>query len=643
MTRNKDFCWDECLQKMITSLFHRGPDDEGTWIDRKYGIALGHRRLSILDLSSAGHQPMHSKSGRYVIVFNGEIYNHKQIREELEELSGCQWAGHSDTEVILSSVEEWGLEGALKRFIGMFAIALWDRKEHVLTIVRDRLGEKPLYYGWIGNTFLFASELKAFRAYPHWQRVINRDALNLFMRYNYVPAPYSIYKGIYKLLPGTIAKVRISDKNVVPVSYWSAKEVAEFGIAHPFVGNETEAIEQLDGLLRSAIARQMIADVPVGAFLSGGIDSSTVVALMQVQSNKPVKTFTIGFNESGYNEAEYAKRVARHLGTEHTELYISPKEAMAVIPKLPTLYDEPFSDSSQIPIFLISQMARQHVAVILTGDGGDELFGGYNRYFLWPKIWNIIKIIPRTLRSLFSKVITTVSPHRIDYITEVFLSVIHNGLKAGRTGDKLHKLAEIINKDSTESLSLYKEILSTWKSPSLVVLDSQEPSTIVTDKSQWADLDDFILQMMYLDTITYLSDDILVKVDRAAMGVSLETRVPFLDHNVFEFAWKLPLSLKIRGGQGKWILKQVLYKYVPKELIERPKMGFGVPIDCWLRGPLRSWSESLLDESRLRREGFFNPEPIRKKWAEHLSCQRNWQNHIWNVLMFQSWLDFNNA
>lgn len=637
LTFNNKSNWDENLRLMTSSIVHRGPDDEGHWIDKDAGVALGHRRLSILDLSPAGHQPMRSKSGRYVIVFNGEIYNHHQIRKELEDVSARQWVGHSDTEVILESVEEWGLEEAVKRFTGMFAIAMWDRKERTLSLVRDRLGEKPLYYGWVGNTFLFASELKALRAYPHWQGEINRDALTLFLRHNYIPAPYSIYKGFYKLLPGTIAKIGVNDKEISPEAYWTIKEVAEIGVRQPFAGSEVETIKHLDSLLRDAISKQMVADVPLGAFLSGGVDSSTVVALMQAMSNRPVRTFTIGFNESGYNEAEDAKKVARHLGTEHTEIYISPQEAMDVIPILPTLYDEPFADSSQIPTFLVSQMARRHVTVSLSGDAGDELFGGYNRYFQGRQIWNKVRNIPRPFRGLAARMITSVSPRRIDWVAKAFSSVMPGELKAGRAGDKLHKLAEVIEKEYPEAL--YKELVSHWKSPSSVVLDSHEPSTVITDKSQWADLDDFTLRMMYLDTMTYLPDDILVKVDRAAMGVSLESRVPFLDHNVVEFAWKLPLSLKVRNGQGKWILRQVLYKYVPAELIERPKMGFGVPIDAWLRGPLRDWAEDLLNENRLRQEGFFSAAPIREKWEEHLSGKRNWQYHLWDVLMFQAWLD----
>lgn len=422
-----------------------------------------------------------------------------------------------------------------------------------------------------------------------------------------------------------------------PQAYWSLRDAVSDGQTAVFTGSDTKMVNALETVLRESIRQQMVADVPLGVFLSGGVDSSTVVALMQAQSTQPIKTFTIGFNESGYNEAEDAKKVARHLGTEHTELYVSSQEAMAVIPKLPTLYNEPFSDSSQIPTFLVSQMARRHVTVSLSGDGGDELFGGYNRYLQGHQIWNKIRIIPRPLRCLAAKMIASVSPQRFDRIANAFSSMMPNELRAGRAGDKLHKLAEIIDKESSEIF--YKSLISHWKSPSSIVLDSHEPLTVITDNSQWPDLDDFILQMMYLDSITYLPDDILVKVDRAAMGVSLETRVPFLDHNVVEFAWKLPLSLKIRNGHGKWILRQVLYKYVPKELIERPKVGFGVPIDVWLRGPLRDWAEELLSESRLRQEGYFNPLPIRQKWDEHLSGNRNWQHHLWDVLMFQAWLE----
>lgn len=627
--------------RMGNSIAHRGPDDSGVWVDADVCIALAHRRLSILDLSPAGHQPMVSISGRFVIVFNGEIYNHLELRQELGNI---EWRGHSDTETLLAGVEAWGIESTLKKMVGMFAIALWDREERILILARDRMGEKPLYYGWQGNAFLFGSELKALKAHPAFRGEIDRDALTLLLRHNYIPAPYSIYKGVHKLPQGTFLQIPFGGgmnaaRDVNPEAFWCLREVINVGQAAPFAGSETEAIDALERRLKSSIGLQMVADVPLGAFLSGGIDSSTVVALMQAQSTRPVKTFTIGFNESGYNEAEDAKKVARHLGTQHTELYISPQEALDVIPRLPSLYDEPFSDSSQIPTFLVSQMARRHVTVSLSGDGGDELFGGYNRYFQGRQIWNKIRGIPRPFRGLVAKIITSVSPQRLDRIAEAFSSVMPAELKAGRAGDKLHKLAEIIDKESPEAL--YKELVSHWESPSSVVLDSHEPPTAITDNTQWADLDDFALRMMYLDSMTYMPDDILVKVDRAAMGVSLETRVPFLDHNVVEFAWKLPVSLKVRNGEGKWLLRQVLYKYVPKELIERPKMGFGIPIDAWLRGPLRDWADSLLDEKRLREDGFFNPEPIKEKWAEHLSGSRNWQYLLWDVLMFQSWLEHN--
>jgi asparagine synthase (glutamine-hydrolysing) len=630
---------------MANALLHRGPDDCGIWVDSEVGIALGHRRLSIVDLSPQGHQPMLSACGRFVIAFNGEIYNHEIIRRELDTLHACpSWRGHSDTEVMLAAIAHWGVVEAIKRSIGMFALALWDRKERVLHLIRDRLGEKPLYYGWMGDVFLFGSELKALRAHPAWGGEINRDALAALMRHNYIPAPYSIYKGIFKLLPGTILSLSFDgaakNRFCTPMPYWSVEEVAESGVANPFSGTEEDAIEHLDGLLRQSVRQQMVADVPLGAFLSGGVDSSAVVALMQAQSDRPVKTFTIGFHEAGYNEAEHAKAVAQHLGTEHTELYVTPEQAMAVIPRLPTLYDEPFADSSQIPTFLVSQLARQHVTVSLSGDGGDELFGGYNRYFWGRDIWKRIGWMPSEMRVLIGKMLKGVSPQRWDDIFARLGPLLPSKLRQRIPGDKLHKLAEILGARQPEEM--YQGLVSHWKDPDALVIDGHEPPTVLTDRSQWADLEDFSHRMMYLDTMTYLPDDILAKVDRASMGVSLESRVPLLDHRVVEFAWRLPLSMKIRNGQGKWILRQVLYKYVPKELIERPKMGFGVPIDSWLRGPLREWAEDLLDEGRLRREGYFHPEPIRVKWLEHLSGKRNWQYHLWDVLMFQAWLENQN-
>jgi asparagine synthase (glutamine-hydrolysing) len=623
---------------MTKTLIHRGPDHGDEWIDSEAGIALGHRRLSILDLSPQGHQPMISNSGRYVIVFNGEIYNHRKLRTELEkEHAAPAWKGHSDTEVMLAAFDKWGVEDSLPRLNGMFAFGLWDRQEHILHLSRDRFGEKPLYYGWMGDAFLFGSELKALKAHPAWRGEVDRGALALFMRHNYIPAPYSIYHGIFKLLPSHLLSLSWRGRRrelPQPRPYWSAREVVEEGVRHPFAGNDVEAIESLNGLLRDAVAMRMEADVPLGAFLSGGIDSSTVVALMQAQSVRPIRTFSIGFHEAGYNEAEHAKLVARHLGTEHTEFYVTPEEAMAVIPRLPSLYDEPFADSSQIPTFLVSKMTRCYVTVALSGDAGDELFGGYNRYSWGREIWNKIGWMPKPARAAMASGITVISPQGWDKLLGMIGPVLPRRLRTTIPGDKLHKLAGILACLSPEEM--YRGLVSHWL-PEAVVLGASEPPTALTDHAQWADVSDFTQSMMFFDLVSYLPDDILVKVDRASMGVSLEARVPLLDHRVVEFAWRLPLTMKIRDGQDKWILRQVLYKYVPKDLIERPKMGFGVPIDAWLRGPLQDWSENLLDETRLKREGFFEAEPIRVKWREHLSGRRNWAYHLWDVLMYQAW------
>lgn len=625
---------------MSDTLVHRGPDDEGSFVDEAAGLALGFRRLSIIDLSPEGHQPMTSKDGRHVLIFNGEIYNFQELRRELEKL-GHHWRGHSDTEVMLAAFTEWGFEPAIKLFNGMFALALWDKRERVLHLTRDRIGEKPLYYGFSGSTFLFGSELKALRAHPEFKAEINRDALALFLRYNYIPAPYSIYQGIYKLTPGTylLLDERASSLGQLPepLPYWSAREAAETGTASPFEGTEAEATRELEALLTDAVGLRMVADVPLGAFLSGGVDSSTVVALMQAQSSQPVRTFSIGFTEEAYNEARHARAVAEHLKTDHTELYVTPEDAMAVIPRLPALYDEPFSDSSQIPTFLVSQLARRHVTVSLSGDGGDELFAGYNRYLLGESVWNKISWMPKGSRAVAAGALTTVSPRAWDRAFTGLKPFLPSRLQHQRPGDRLHKLAEILTVPDVEAM--YMNIVSHWKQPTRLVPGSSEPRTILTDEKHWANLPGIIQRMMYLDAVTYLPDDILVKVDRASMGVSLEARVPFLDHRVFEFSWRLPLSLKIREGQSKWPLRQILYKHVPPRLIERPKMGFGIPVGEWLRGPLRDWAESLLDEGRLKREGLLNPEPVRRKWEEHLRGVRNWQYYIWDVLMFQGWLE----
>jgi asparagine synthase (glutamine-hydrolysing) len=634
---------EERARNLVARLVHRGPDDYGVWLDASAGLALGHRRLAILDLSPAGHQPMVSASGRFVITFNGEIYNHLALRDELAKVGagGTAWRGHSDTETLIAAVEAWGVEATLKKAVGMFALALWDRETRTLTLARDRLGEKPLYYGWQGGVFLFGSELKALRAHPAFAGEIDRDALALYLRHNYVPAPFSIYRGICKLPPGTYLHLSERDAQAritpAPQPYWSVHHVVQDGQSHPFTGSDAEAVQSLDGLLRQSIRGQMLADVPLGAFLSGGVDSSTVVALMQAQASRPVKTFTIGFHEAGYNEAEHAHAVAAHLGTEHTELYVTAEQAMAVIPRLPALYDEPFADSSQIPTLLVSEFARRHVTVSLSGDGGDELFGGYNRYVWASRIWRSLGWAPRPLRAALAGVLTSLPPATWNGVFSGLSLFLPKRWRYANPGDKLHKLAGILAVRSPEEI--YLALVSHWQQPANIVIGATEPATVLTDARQWADVPDFESRMMYLDQMTYLPDDILTKVDRAAMGVSLETRVPLIDHRVVEFAWQLPLSMKIRNGQAKWLLRQVLYRYVPRELIERPKMGFGIPLDVWLRGPLRDWAEALLGESRLRQEGYFHPEPIRQKWSEHLSGQRNWAYYLWDVLMFQAWLE----
>lgn len=634
---------DDLLRGMAGQISHRGPDADGYWHDDAAGVGLAHRRLSILDLSEAGSQPMHSPSGRFVIVFNGEIYNHNDIRQRLQTSSDAPhvWRGHSDTETLLAGFDCFGVEATIKMVVGMFAFALWDRQTGTLTLGRDRLGEKPLYYGWQGDTFLFGSELKAMRAHPAFKAGVNRGTLSLFMRHAYIPAPYSIYEGIAKLSPGCLLSVSRGQREPVLYRYWSGAAVAEGGVANPYAGSDGQAIDELEVLLKDAVGRQMVADVPLGAFLSGGIDSSTVVALMQAQSSRPVKTFTIGFHEEGYNEAEHAMAVAKHLGTDHTELYVTAAQAMDVIPRLPALYDEPFADSSQIPTFLVSQLARQHVTVSLSGDAGDELFCGYNRYQITHKLWRKLSRIPLPARRLLARTLTSVSPDAWNRIARAAGPALPRAARVAQPGDKLHKGAGVLTSESVDDL--YLGLVSQWQDPAAVVINGSESSTLLSGNAPaLVGLDD-VERMMALDLLTYLPDDILTKVDRAAMGVSLETRVPFLDHRVVEWAWRLPQSIKLREGQGKWILRQVLYRHVPQELIERPKRGFSVPIDAWLRGPLRSWAEALLDESRLKKEGYFHSAPIRQKWQEHLSGRRNWQYQLWNVLMFQMWLESQNG
>jgi len=620
--------------QMIEKLHYRGPDDKGVWIDNKNAVALAHSRLAIVDLSPAGHQPMESHDERYVIVFNGEIYNHNEIRADIDKRkSGINWRGHSDTETLIAGFSVLGIEETIRKTTGMFAFAVWDKQSKTLTLGRDRLGEKPLYYGWQGDTFFFGSELKALKAHPDFKSEIDRDSLTLFLRHNYIPEPYSIYKGISKLQAGCLLTLKQGEKEGTMTQYWSATSVAKSGVKTPFTGTPTEAVDELEDRLAKSIKQQMMADVPLGAFLSGGVDSSTIVALMQSQSSRPVNTFTIGFDVPNYNEAIHAKAVAEHLGTNHTELYISADSAMDVIPNLPEIYDEPFADESQIPTFLVAKMAKEHVTVSLSGDGGDELFCGYNRYQITAQSWGKLSPIPRSIRQVISAGLTSLSPATWEKISQL----IPEAKRPQSLGEKIHKGAGVLASESIQDL--YKGLTSTWKDPASIVLGAKEPNTLLTGNAPNLEGLNDIEQMMVLDILTYLPDDILAKVDRAAMQNSLETRVPMLDHNVVEFAWQLPMDYKLRNGVSKWPLREVLYRHVPKKIIERPKMGFSVPIDEWLRGPLRDWAEALISESRLQEEGYFNATRIRTLWAEHLAGKFDHFQQLWSILMFQAWLE----
>ena len=633
----------EQLVKMSDTIANRGPDDEGCWYDYQDGIGLAHRRLSIIDLSQSGHQPMLSPSGRYVIVFNGEIYNYKEIKKSLES-QDIEWKSDSDTEVMLAAIDTWGIEKAVTYFNGMFAFGLWDKKKRVLSLCRDRLGIKPLYYAKIKKGILFGSELKAIKAHPDFNPVISQSSLGAYLRYNYVPAPDTIYKNTWKLKPGNIihfTQYDISNENFKEsLCYWDIKKIAKEKQLNPFKGTEAEAIDQLDDLLVDSIKKRMISDVPIGAFLSGGIDSSTIVSIMQSQITQKVNTFSIGFNVEGYNEAVYARKIAKYLGTNHTELYLNQQDVIDVIPKLPAFYDEPFSDSSQIPTYLVSKLAKQTVTVSLSGDGGDELFGGYNRHFLIPYIWNRIEKIHPSLRKFGSNVLQLFSPVQLNQFFYKINILLPQNRQINRAGDKLDKLSEILPLTSPDAI--YESLCSIWKNPENVIINPENKakhSGMIFD----VQLSGISNKTMFLDLISYLPDDILTKIDRATMAESLEGRVPILDHRIVEFAWSLPLEFKIRKNKGKLILRNVLNKYLPHEYVDRPKSGFSIPIDSWLRGDLLDWAENLLDKKRLISQGFFNASIVRKKWDEHLSKKRNWQYQLWNILMFQSWLEeYNN-
>ncbi len=659
-TRDSVAAMCNVAELMADSLKQRGPDDFGTWADASSGLVLGHRRLAIVDLSDAGHQPMGSTSGRWKLVFNGEIYNHLELRSELQT-AGVEtiWRGNSDTETILACIDRWGLEETLQRCVGMFAIALWDLVTKKLTLARDRLGEKPLYYGWVGRdssrSFVFGSELKALKAYPGFDSSICREALTQYLRFTYVPAPRSIYKGIYKLEPGCLLTVKGNPPfdgptqplrpgqnhlNVALRRWWSLANLVVDG-ANKQITDEVEAIGLLENRLSEVIKLQSLADVPLGAFLSGGVDSSTIVALMQRQSSRPAKTFTIGFEEAGFDELPYARAVAEHLGTDHQEMRVTSQMAQDLIPTLPWMYDEPFADSSQIPTHLVCRAARHHVKVALSGDAGDELFGGYNRYFWGPRIWKRLRVLPVPARKLLGDALAAIPVSSWNAVGAPFF---RRGEGVKHLGDKVHKLADRLSQVHDID-GLYRSLVSEWTDPASLVLGENgasvtEPPSLLDDPLPRTEMDPQ-LSMMYRDCISYLPDDILCKVDRAAMACSLETRVPFLDHRVVELAWRLPLHMKVRGNTGKWALRQVLYKYVPKELIERPKAGFAIPIGQWLREPLREWAENLLSVQRLQTEGFLRPEPIRQAWAEHLCGKRDHTAKLWSVLMFQAWLEKN--
>jgi asparagine synthase (glutamine-hydrolysing) len=624
------------IEKMTVAIAHRGPDDSGVFVDEAAGVALGSRRLAIIDLSDAGHQPMATSDGRFVIAYNGEIYNFGDLRRELAS-RGVRFRGSSDTEVLLTGIQVWGLKATLQRCNGMFALAVWDRSERRLQLARDRFGEKPLYYGWCGGAFLFGSELKALAGHPAFNPEIDRDALALYFRHNCVPAPYTIYREFSQLYQGSIFTLDATStpgEMPAPEKYWALSEVAESGARSRSVSG-AETVDELEEVLSEAVRIRMHADVPLGAFLSGGIDSSIVVALMQANRRDKVRSFTIAFEDSAYDESPDARRVADHLGTEHVELVVTDKDALEVIPKLPQLYDEPFADSSQIPTALLARLARQHVTVALSGDGGDEMFGGYNRYAWAESFWGRIAAVPRPVRHLAGAALDMVPPKWWDRAFERADPLLPKSLRVRTPGTKIQKVARVL--DASDLLETYRRLSSHIADPSRLVLGSNEPATLITSPSEWPKLDEVEL-MLYLDSMTYLPDDILTKVDRATMGASLENRVPFLDPNVAELAWRLPFDVKVKNGTGKWLLRQLLYRYVPPEIVDRPKMGFGIPLGAWLRGPLRAWAEDLLSEDRLRREGYLSPEPIRRMWIEHLSGRADRQYELWDVLMFQAWL-----
>lgn len=623
------------LRAMTDAISHRGPDADGHFISSDNRVALGHRRLSILDLSEAGAQPMCSSSSRYIIVFNGEIYNFKDLRKHLEKLRDIQWRGHSDTEILLEYIEQFGFEKTLAELNGMFAICLYDKKTKSVYLARDRAGEKPLFYGKQGEFFYFGSELKSFLKHPNFNRAIDRDVLCSYLRHNYVPAPLCIYKGMNKLLPGSYIELSLDTGEFNAHYYWDPLERKQ--ATSMFTGSESEAKQELTKLLLDAVKIRMESDVPLGGFLSGGVDSSLIVSLMQAQSKQKVKTFTIGFEEDQYNEAKFAQDVASHLKTDHHEMYVSSQQTLDVIPSLAKYWDEPFADSSQVPTFLVSQIAKEQVTVCLSGDGGDELFSGYDRYFWTEQIWSKLNKFPKSIRGVIGKLLANSNPSVLDFLFSIIKPVLPQKLRFDNFAGKIAKLAPSLSSQSV--VDLYYILLSHWNQPENIVLNADEKLNITRRLQDRGFTEDVIEWNMFCDFNNYLPDDILTKVDRASMAVSLEGRVPLLDHRIIEFSWGLPRDLRVKNGVGKHLLRSVLYDYVPQSLIDRPKKGFGVPIDMWLKGPLKDWACDLLSYDRLNRDGYFQPEPIIKKLNEHLSGTGTWHYYLWDILMFQLWLD----
>jgi asparagine synthase (glutamine-hydrolysing) len=628
----------QLLRRMGDAIAYRGPDGEGQWHDAAGGVALVHRRLAIVDLSPAGNQPMHSGSGRFVIVFNGEIYNHIELRASLPG----PWRGHSDTESLLAGFDAWGIEATLQRAVGMFALAVWDRSERRLTLARDRLGEKPLYYGWqampgSGPLLMFGSDLNALRAHPAFSGKLDRGALRGYLRYGNYAGTSTVYEGVFKLPPGSTLALAAGDVTARPRHFWRGEQVVADAWRHPVDVTPAAATTALEALLSQAVGQQMVADVPLGAFLSGGIDSSLIAALMQKQSATPIQTYSIGFREASYNEAEYAAAVARHLGTAHTELYVTPQDALDIVPALPTMFSEPFADSSQIPTHLLSRLTRRHVTVALSGDGGDELFCGYNRYLFAGQMWHRLARWPRPLRRVLAALLHRVPTSAWDRLINARNAAVGGRRRWAHVGEKVHKVAQVAASKDLDDL--YLGLTSLWPDPGSLAIGGEEPPTVTTERYPELRVLSDVEQMMALDLVGYMCDDVLHKVDRSAMAASLETRAPFLDHRVVEFAWSLPQSLKLRDGHSKWLLREVLYRHVPRALIERPKSGFTVPLADWLRGPLRHWAEALLEPGLLRRQGYLRPEPISRCWQEHLTGKRRHDGPLWAVLMFQAWLE----